>query len=79
MAKKAAATVAAPVKARKPNTDAKKSALSPTRLRTSSLLDTGVVYCGDNPEQLAELPDACVDLIYIDPPIFDEQIAKKLV
>jgi len=27
-----------------------------------------VVYCGDNLEQLAKLPDACVDLIYIDPP-----------
>src|SRR5438445_2304149 len=34
----------------------------------SSLLDTRVVYCGDNLEQLAKLPDGCVDLIYIDPP-----------
>ena len=32
--------------------------------RPSSLLDTRVVYCGDNLEQLAKLPDACVDLIY---------------
>ncbi len=32
------------------------------------LLDTRVIYCGDNLEQLAKLPDACVDLIYIDPP-----------
>ena len=37
-------------------------------LRPSSLLDTRVIYCGDNLEQLAKLPDACVDLIYIDPP-----------
>jgi hypothetical protein len=59
MAKKAAATVAAPVKARKPNADDEASALSPTRLRPSSLLDTRVVYCGDNLEQLAKLPDAC--------------------
>jgi 16S rRNA G966 N2-methylase RsmD len=36
--------------------------------RPSSLLDTRVVYCGDNLEQLAKLPGACVDLIYIDPP-----------
>ncbi len=36
--------------------------------RPSSLLDTRVAYCGDNLEQLAKLPDACVDLIYIDPP-----------
>ena len=37
-------------------------------LRSSSLLDTRVVYCGDNLKQLAKLPDACIDLIYIDPP-----------
>src|SRR5476651_1456671 len=44
--------------------------------RPSALLDTRVVYCGDNLEQLAKpalslpngLPDGCVDLIYIDPP-----------
>ena len=42
------------------------SSLRPAR--PSALLDTRVVYCGDNLEQLAKLPDACVDLIYIDPP-----------
>lgn len=36
--------------------------------RPSALVDTRVVYCGDNLEQLKKLPDACVDLIYIDPP-----------
>ncbi|HUT33563.1 MAG TPA: hypothetical protein VNE39_08800 [Planctomycetota bacterium] len=36
--------------------------------KPSSLVDTRVVYCGDNLEQLSKLPDACVDLIYIDPP-----------
>ena len=36
--------------------------------KPSSLLDTRVVYCGDNLEQLAKLPKECVDLIYIDPP-----------
>jgi site-specific DNA-methyltransferase (adenine-specific) len=36
--------------------------------RPSSLVDTRVIYCGDNLEQLAKLPPACVDLIYIDPP-----------
>ena len=35
--------------------------------KASSLVDTLVVYCGDNLEQLAKLPAACVDLIYIDP------------
>lgn len=36
--------------------------------RPSALLDTRVIYCGDNLEQLAKLPDQCIDLIYIDPP-----------
>ena len=41
---------------------------APAPGRPSSLLDTRVVYCGDCLDQLASLPDACVDLIYIDPP-----------
>ena len=36
--------------------------------KASSLVDTRVVYCGDNLEQLPKLAAACVDLIYIDPP-----------
>lgn len=36
--------------------------------KSSKLIDTRVVYCGDNIEQLRKLPDECVDLIYIDPP-----------
>ncbi len=36
--------------------------------KVSSLLDTRVVYCGDNLEQLRKLPAGCVDLVYIDPP-----------
>src|ERR1041384_1010903 len=39
-----------------------------TRQKPSVLVDTRVIYCGDNLEQLKKLPDACVDLIYIDPP-----------
>jgi DNA modification methylase len=45
----------------------KEDAPEPTA-RPSSLVDTRVIYCGDNLEQLKKLPDACVDLIYIDPP-----------
>ena len=30
-----------------------------TKLKSSALLDTRVIYCGDNLEQLAKLPDAC--------------------
>ena len=36
--------------------------------KPSSLVDTRVIYCGDNLEQIRKLPDQCVDLIYIDPP-----------
>ena len=52
MAKTAKAPAPEPIKAGKP----------------SSLLDTRVIYCGDNLEQLRKLPPACVDLCYIDPP-----------
>ena len=31
-------------------------------------LETRVIYCGDNLTQLGKLPDASIDLIYIDPP-----------
>ena len=46
--------------------DAKPAASS--RLKSSALVDTRVIYCGDNIEQLKKLPNACIDLIYIDPP-----------
>lgn len=45
-----------------------RSAKSPKPARPSTLLDTRVVYCGDNLDQLQKLPPASVDLIYIDPP-----------
>ena len=46
----------------------KSKAAAPAPARPSALLDTRVIYCGDCLEQLKNLPDACVDLIYIDPP-----------
>ncbi len=36
--------------------------------KSSPVIDTRVIYCGDNLEQLKKLPDGCIDLIYIDPP-----------
>jgi hypothetical protein len=36
--------------------------------KPSPWVDTRVIYCGDNLVQLKRLPDACIDLIYIDPP-----------
>jgi DNA modification methylase len=36
--------------------------------RASAVVDTRVIYCGDNLEQLRKLPEGCIDLSYIDPP-----------
>jgi hypothetical protein len=60
MAKKAAAKIVAS------SLRLEKSGHRPdtTRQKPSALLDTHVIYCGDNLEQLAKLPDACVDLVY---------------
>ena len=41
---------------------------APSAAKPSALVDTRVIWCGDCLEQLKKLPDACVDLIYIDPP-----------
>jgi DNA modification methylase len=41
--------------------------------KSSRLLDTRVIYCGDNLDQLKKLPDACIDLVYIDPPFNSNQ------
>jgi hypothetical protein len=53
---------------RKPAPKRDESRAPQTAARPSALVDTRVIYCGDNLEQLRKLPDACVDLIYIDPP-----------
>jgi hypothetical protein len=42
---------------------------TPASGKPSSLIDTRVIYCGDNLDQLKKFPDGCVDLIYIDPPV----------
>lgn len=36
--------------------------------RQSRVVDTGVIWCGDNLDKLRQIPDECVDVIYIDPP-----------
>jgi len=48
----------------KRKTEKKKAAAG----RPSAVVDTRVIYCGDNLDQLKKFPDQCVDLIYIDPP-----------
>jgi len=44
------------------------AAPAPKPGKPSAEIDTRVVYCGDCLEKLADLPDNCIDLIYIDPP-----------
>jgi DNA modification methylase len=34
----------------------------------SAVIETRVIYCGDNLDQMRKLPEACIDLVYIDPP-----------
>jgi adenine specific DNA methylase Mod len=51
-----------------PSSAPEESKMDASRQKSSALLDTRVIYCGDNLEQLKKLPDACIDLIYIDPP-----------
>jgi DNA modification methylase len=36
--------------------------------RPSAVVDTRVVWCGDNLDKLRDMPSQCVDLVYIDPP-----------
>ena len=43
-----------------------------------SAVDTGVLYCDDNLERLAALPDECVDLIYLDPPFFSNRVYEVI-
>lgn len=54
---------------KKTTTKKEKVAAPATRAgKPSAVVDTRVIYCGDNLDQLRKLPDACVDLVYIDPP-----------
>lgn len=36
-------------------------------------LETSVLICGENLERLAEFPDECIDLVYLDPPFFSNR------
>lgn len=38
-----------------------------------AFLETGILYCEDNLEQLTQFPDDCIDLIYLDPPFFSNR------
>jgi len=44
-------------------------------IKPSALIDTRVIDCGDNLDQLRKFPSRCVDLIYI---VSDEKKAARL-
>ncbi len=45
--------------------------------KPSALIDTGVIYCGNNFDQLRMLPEKCVDLIYFDPPFMRTETMRS--
>jgi T5orf172 domain-containing protein len=47
--------------------------------KASALVDTRVIYCGDDFDQLRKLPEGCVNLIYIDPPFNSNRNYEKNV
>jgi hypothetical protein len=54
--------------------------LWPSTVKPCALVDTRGVYCGDNLEQLARLPDERIDLISggIDPPLNSNRTGKDM-
>ena len=67
MAKKTPEKPKKPRKSTEPTTKEPRTAKAAAR-KQSALVDTRVIHCGDNLDQLRKLPDGCVDLVYIDPP-----------
>ena len=59
---------AKPKRRAKPGAKDKAARKSTGSRKRSAVVDTSVIYCGDNLDQLRKLPDNCVDLVYIDPP-----------
>ena len=48
----------------------------PPRIRAMtpvSYLETGVIFCDENVNRLAQFPAECIDLIYLDPPFFSNR------
>src|SRR5579859_7029763 len=41
-------------------------------------LETGIIFCADNLDRLPEIPDECIDLIYLDPPFFSNRVYEVI-
>lgn len=41
-------------------------------------LETGVIQCADNLTALSQMPEQCVDLVYLDPPFFSNRIYEVI-
>jgi len=46
--------------------------------KPSALVDTRVIYCGDNLDHF-KLPDGCVEPVYMDPPFNSSRILPSLL
>lgn len=44
----------------------------------SGTVETGVLYCEDNLTALARMPEASVDLVYLDPPFFSNRVYEVI-
>jgi DNA modification methylase len=62
-----------PCKGRKDGGRSKAVAMNPV-----GYLETGVVQCAENLEALSEMPDECIDLVYLDPPFFSNRIYEVI-
>jgi DNA modification methylase len=43
-----------------------------------AFLESGVIHCADNLSTLAQLPDECIDLVYLDPPFFSNRVYEVI-
>jgi DNA modification methylase len=43
-----------------------------------AIAETGVLYCEENLERLSQLPDECIDLVYLDPPFFSNRVYEVI-
>lgn len=51
-----------------------KRIIEQTFITTGRILDTSVIHCGECSRVMAaQMPDKCIDLIYVDPPFFSEE------
>ena len=64
---------AAPAKAKAKTATSRNRKAPPSTLPSHKYLSGNALVCGDNLDVLKELPDECIDLLYLDPPFNSNQ------